>query len=378
MRQRTNDVTMSWPRRAAVLGLAATLAVVGVALGGAAGARAQPAPARDQMDPALTYQPDRDEFLLVWSEDRGGGPRVMAKRVRGNGLPVGGAMGGEWEIAGTVDPTGQKGEQRWPSVEEDLLVWSEKLPGGTDFDLYAQRLFSNGRAQGHPVLIAGGPGDQRYGDIIRASGGEWLVVWSEDVNDAGDVMGRRLSNALTPRSNAFPVAQGPGVAEDPAIAYDPGDSNFLIVFFTDDRNGNKDIYATRLADTGLPRSGPKGGQFPVVQSPENDYAPAVAVANFRGTGADSSRNILLWTTDSLTNGPDVMAQRIRSNGLPQGKPFAVAGGAGTQSAPAVALHDADEWLAVWNGDAGGSLDVIGVDVRTNGIPRPQERVLASD
>jgi hypothetical protein len=354
------------------------LAGLGLALVAAPHALAQGAVARDQSDPAITFQGDREEFLLVWSEDQGAGHHVMAKRVRANGLPVGGAIGGSWEAAGTASTTGQKGEQRWPSVESDLLVWSEKLPGGTDFDLYAQRLFSNGRAQGRPVLVAGGPGDQRYGDAIGVSNSDWLIVWSEDANDGGDVMGRRMTTILTPRGAAFPVAQGPGVAEDPAIAPDPGEPTLLIVYFTDDRNGNKDIWATRLAQTGLPRSGPKGGQYPVVQSPANDYAPAIAVASVGGGGGDSARNILLWTTDTLTDGADVVAQRIYSNGLPQGKSFTVAGGPGAQSAPGITLHDAEEWLAVWNGDVGGSLDVVSVDVRKNGIPRSMERVLVAD
>jgi hypothetical protein len=344
-----------------------------------AGALAQGAP-RDQLDPDVSLREDRDEFFLVWSEDRGAGPLIMAKRVHGNGLPIGGMGGGAWEAAGTASPTGQKGEQRWPSADGDLLLWSEKLPGGTDFDLYAQRLFSNGRAQGRPMLVAGGPGDQRYGDAIRLSNGDWFIVWSEDANDGGDVMGRRISTNLNPRGAAFPVAQGPGVAEDPAVVYDSGTPRSILVYFVDDRNGNKDIYATRLSESGLPRSGPAGGHFPVIQSPEDDTSPAVAMAVILSDDRrqEAVRNLLLWTTSTVANGPDVMALRIHGNGLPNGSAFLVAGGPGAQSAPGISPHNADEWLAVWNADTGGSVDVIGVDVRKNGIPRPQQRVLASD
>ncbi len=335
---------------------------------------------RDQTEPDVVYMNQRQEFLLVWSEDRGAGWRVLAKRVRANGLPLGGPTGGEWEIAGSAAPAGQKGDQRWPAVTDGLLVWSEKLPGATDYDLYAQKLFSNGRTQGNPALVADGPGDQRYADVVPNNNNEWLVVWSEDTNDGGDVMGRRMSVALTPRSAAFPIAQGPGVSEDPAIARDPQDGSYFLVLFTDDRNGNKDVFGTRVATNGLPRSGPTGGQFPVIDGPQDDYAPAIAVgyvADERARG-DASRNILVWTTDTLTDGPDVMGQRLRSNGYAVGAPFTIAGGAGEQAWPAITLLDATEWLAVWTADVGGTLDVLSVDVRANGIPRPTQRVLAAD
>ena len=359
--------------------LGGTVVVVGLAsLAAALPARAQSV-ARDQSDPDVVGLAQQEEILVVWAEDRGAGPRVLAKRVRANGLPVGGPAGGEWAAAGTADPTGLKGDQRWPAVADGLLVWSERLPGATDFDLYAQRLFSNGRAQGRPTLVAGGPGDQRYGDVA-ASGDGWLVVWSDDASDGGDVLGRRLSAALTAQGAAFPIAQGPGVAEDPVIGRDPGDPRYFLVLYSDDRNGNRDIYGTRVAQTGLPRGGPAGGQFPVVQSPEDDYAPALAVAYLAAErpNQDSARNVLLWTTDTVTDGPDVLGQRLGANGLPLGRSFTVAGGPGNQSRPGVTLNGPEEWLAVWQADRGGTLDVLSVDVRANGIPRPTRRVLAGD
>lgn len=358
-------------------GTVALLALVIWTGGGEVAAQTVP---RDQTEPDVVYLGDRQEFLLVWAEDHGAGWRVLAKRVRANGLPVGGPSGGDWEIAGSVAPAGQKGDQRWPAVTDGLLVWSEKLPGATDYDIYAQRLFANGRTQGQPTLVAGGPGDQRYADVTPNVNNEWLVVWSEDSNDGGDVMGRRISVALTPRGTAFPIAQGPGVSEDPVISRDPFDSSYFLVLFTDDRNGNKDIFGTRLASNGLPRSGSTGGQFPVIDSPQDDYAPGIAVGTIgdeRSRG-DASRNILVWTTDTLADGPDVLGQRLRTNGYAVGAPFTIAGGPGPQAWPAISLHDAEEWLAVWAADVGGTLDVLSVDVRKNGIPRPTERVLAAD
>lgn len=371
---------------------------------------------RDQEAPNLTFLYDRAEFLVVWSEDRGAGSRIYAKRVNANGIPVGGATGGDWEAVreppGSGGSPAPGGELRWPAVIPGLIVYSQKAPGATDFDLYAQRLFDNGRPTGAPMLIQGGPGDQRDADVVAVdrgrAGAEFLIVWSEDVRDAGDVMGIRVDYALRrSRGPAFPIAQGPGTAEDPVIARDLRDEDSFLVLFTDDRNGNRDIYGTRVAQTGLPRGGPLGGQFPVIQSPQDDYAPELVNSRQelvpgtdptpagrptqdRSRGNDNVRNLLLWTTDSLADGPEVFGQRLADNGRPEGKPFLVAGGPGAQAWPAAALRqvradnsparsqDRDEWLTLWQDDLLGTFDVLGARVGVNGIVRQTERLIAGD
>lgn len=395
---------------------ATTLAVLGalaLAAATAAPAAAQPAPnpQRDQIEADLTFRLDREEYQLVWVEDRGAGPRIFSKRLRANGLPVGGAAAGEWELTGATGvgaAAGQKGEQRTPAIAGDLLVWSERTPGGTDFDLYAQSLFDNGRAQGRPRLLLARPGDQLYPDIVAVSRGlalEYLVVWSENTTDGGDIVGLRLSSALTARGAPFPVALGASKAEDPAIAPDLRDDDSLLVLWTDDRNGNLDIFGTRILQNGLPRGGALA-DFPVLERPEDDYAPAIVVSlnperrigSAPDPGAEDSRNargLLVWTTEHPADGPDVRGQRLFANGLPQGSDFGIATGAGVQTQPAVTLKierteagrtredsvKQVEWLAVWGDqtiDVAATLDVLGVEVGLNGISRRPARALAAD
>jgi hypothetical protein len=284
-----------------------------------------------------------------------------------------------------------KGDQRQPAVVEGLLVWSEMAPGATDYDIYAQRLFSNFRAYGKPTMLAGGPGNQVSPDVVaNGRNNEWLVVWSEDTSDAGDVVGRRFGASLTPRSSIFEVAKGPGTAEDPTIARDLFDTDSFLVLFTDDRNGNKDIFGTRITEAGVPRGGPLAGPFEVVKTPEDDYAPQLVVNSTRGQpvvapvirgGGSQTRNVLLWTHDDVTDGPDVMAQRLNNNGLVSGAPFAIAAGMGVQTQPAGDLRtegSREQWLVTWSDDANGTLDVRGVELGLNGIIRRPSRLLATD
>jgi hypothetical protein len=310
----------------------------------------------------------------------------MARRVHGNGLPVGGPDDGAWELTGatgTGPAAGQKGDQRSPAVTEELVVWSEMAPGGTDYDVYAQRLFPNLRAQAAPVIVAGGPGNQAHPDVVgNGRNGEWLIVWDEDTTDAGDVLGRRISAALTPRSAVFEVAKGVGIASDPTIARDLLDNDTFLVVFTDDRNGNRDLFGTRITEAGVPRGGPLGGQFEVIKSPEEDYAPSLIYNPARSfteaREGPRTRNILLWTHDDVADGPDVLGQRLNNNGLVQGGPFDVAAGPGIQAVPSGDLRSLENWLVIWQTDALGNLDIMGVELGVNGVIRRAPRVLATD
>jgi hypothetical protein len=288
---------------------------------------------------------------------------------------------------------GQKGDQRNPSVLNELVVWSELAPGGTDYDIYAQRLHTNFRASGPPRLIAGGPGNQSNPDVVPNSrNGEWLVVWSDDATDAGDVLGMRISAALTSRSNVIEIAKGMGVAADPTIARDLTDKETFLVVFTDDRNGNRDLFGARVTESGLPLGGSLGGVFEVIASPEEDYAPQLIVnMRSREPGTDPgagrlpgprTRNLLMWTHDHLVDGPDVMGLRLNNNGLAQGGPFTIAGGPGIQAMASGDIQPSsdsrEEFIIAYQDDGTGTLDIVGQDLSLSGFSRRDAWALATD
>ncbi len=354
-------------------------------------AAAQPAPAAtvNQIDAAIG-ETDGPYNLLFWSEDRGTGPLIFAKRIRDNGFAIGGPDGGEWEATaatGTGAEKGKKGAQRYPAMFGNVLVWSELAPGGTDYDIYAQRLHNNGRPRGAPYLLLDKDGDQLYPDIIQADR-DYIVVFSEDSTDEGDVMGLRTTTALRTRGEPFPVATGPGVAEDPVITRDLQEPRaaFLVLFaFTPDGAASKDIYGARVTEAGLPRGG-AGAIFPVIVSDDVDeYAPELLTSafTFRGDQApkrEQFSNLLLHSRNDPAgaDGPDIYGQRLRSNGFPQGGEFLVAGGPGAQEFAAAVDGVSEGWLVVWQDEDAGDTDILSIKVRRNGIPYPPMRPLAAD
>lgn len=338
----------------------------------------------DQIDP------DMGSGLVAWSEDRGAGHRIYGKRLRSNGIPVGGPSSGDFYLTrptglgGDADSTG---DQRFPALGGPGLVWSERVDDVTGYDLFAQRLHANGLPSGPPRLLLSAPGDQLFADVISTASG-YFVVYSEDTNDEGDVMGLRFTSALVPRGVPFPLAQGEGAASDPTIVRDPLEPDRLLVYFTflPKDGDNSDIYGVRVSETGLPLGGPLGGVFPVVATPENEYAPFLLTGtfadSFRRGGDNQTSNLFLFVRDDATDGADVYAQRLRANGLVVGSALKIAGGIGTQSWPTADIisdeNREDEWQLGWADDAAGTYDIVGQRLRFNGIPRARAYPLVGD
>ncbi len=358
-------------------------------------------PSFDQIEADIGPGAGSNARLLVWSEDRGAGPRLYAKRVWTNGIPLGGASGGEYELTAPTGEglfAGQKGAQRWPTLvsvkngrrQTELVVWSEQVPGANNFDIYAQRLAGNGRAYGRAHAIVTGPGDQVQPDVIGTPEG-YLVVYSEDSADAGDIMAQRVSTALTPRGVPYAIAQGPGVATEPELGTsytNRGIGEALLVIFTYVPDGatHSDIYAVRSSSIGVPLGG-AANIFPVIETPDVDEStPHLAAGNF-GVGSrardqirDGYTSLLLYTREDPADaeGQDVMGVRFQTVGFTTGKPVVVAAGQNAQAAPTSAQLDDRTWVVVWQEDGTGSFDLQSLRVRSNGVPYRSGRALAAD
>ncbi|MFN8422313.1 MAG: hypothetical protein U0470_02635 [Anaerolineae bacterium] len=106
-----------------------------------------------------------------------------------------------------------------------------------------------------------------------------------------------------------------------------------------------------------PSRAPRATIFPVINDPNVDeYAPFLLATTFGISGRDSY-NLLLFNRDDAANGPEIILERIRSNGAGVGPQRVVAGGMGAQLAAAADVLVDDQWLVVWQDDAGGNADI---------------------
>jgi len=191
---------------------------------------------------------------------------------------------------------------------------------------------------------------------------EYLVVWADDRDeDKGwDIYGQRVeTNGLWTTGRGFLIATGGSNQQEPAVAFS-GDQYVLL--WTDDRNENFDIRGKRIFASGLPIGGAGGYEFGVATGPSNEMAAALPT-----TGA----GVLVWSGDVNfeLKGMDLFGLRLFDHGLPIGRPFGITAPEANQVSPALAYNpDRGEFLVVWSDDRNEDADLFALRLLPTGLP----------
>ncbi|MBN2089144.1 Ig-like domain-containing protein [candidate division KSB1 bacterium] len=284
--------------------------------------------------------------VTVWKDYRNGSEDIYAQRYNG-GSKVG--------VNFKVNDDAGFSKQDYPAVAVDVngnfvVVWQDLRNG--NWDIYAQRYSSDGSKQGSNFKINDDSGteSQTASAIVMTPGGGFIVAWRDTRNGNPDIYLQRFeSNGNTQGSNTR-VDDDPGISEqkEPTVAV-AGNGNF-VVGWLDKRNNNSDIYLQIYANNG----NKQGSNIRVNDDTgiEPQYHPAVAM-NFDGSF------ILVWT-DERNGDLDIYGQRFNTAGARNGVNFRVNDGTGSsaQLYPAVAVDGRGYEFVVWEDERAGSSDIF--------------------
>ncbi len=187
--------------------------------------------------PDVAYRAGEGEYLVVWQDDHSGVDVIYARRVS-----VGGVLGDVITVTGVTTVI-----QRNPAVaynpddDEYLVVLQAGVSG--DWRIYARRVSGTGVPQGDNLVIVSVSG---YDNVLPAvaydsRAGEYLVVWTYigSGNDTG-VYARRIAPDGTARSDSGAISNATGSRQEiPAVAY--GGQAHLVAW-QDNRTGDWVIY----------------------------------------------------------------------------------------------------------------------------------------
>lgn len=153
---------------------------------------------------------------------------------------AGAILGTRITIADHIDPNTGKLQEIFPSVaynpdrQEYLVVWYNDRDGNDD--IRAQRLDKDGVKIGGPFYIAAGPGDdRRYPDVAyNSKHKQYLVVW-ENQKSGGykSIRARRLSGTGALLDSSDIVLSGETnlqTPSKPAVAYASTSDRYTVVF----------------------------------------------------------------------------------------------------------------------------------------------------
>ena len=195
-----------------------------------------------------------------------------------------------------------------PSVASDgidyLVVWEDRR-SGTDHDIYGTRVTKTGTVLdpvGTPISTAAG---EQVTSAVGFDGTDFLVVWEDHRSGTNaDIYGSRVAgagNALDP--SGIPISTAANDQLGPKVASDG--TNALVVW-SDNRSGtSRDIYGTRVSNTGTVLS-PSG--TPISTAPNDQSQPALA---FNGT------YLVIWNDRRAGTRTDIYGARVDTTGAVQ-------------------------------------------------------------
>jgi len=347
--------------------------------------------AEDQTEPAVAYNTDNDQFLVVWRDERDAATTdIYGRRVASGGgtagavFAINAASGTQFgpavaaspaapgylvlftNLSSTVveDIVGQRvtisgalkgaafvvsvplGNQKQPAMafnsvdEEYLVVWHDQRDG--DLNIYGQRVDLDGSVLGPSFAICDESDIQLRPDVTyNLDTNQYLVIWEDRRADA-DIYGQRVNADGSLDGDEIPIAgAGPTARRRPKVAFNPISGEYLVVYVYEEENNN--IRGRRVPAAGDPTT----AVINIATGTTDQNYPDVACRTKEPGGGGY---LVVWRdTDGMQR--DIKGQRLNQTGGLLEDELNICVEASSQWSPAVAYSpDDDRYLVAWPDD----------------------------
>ncbi|MAT06914.1 MAG: hypothetical protein CL424_17925, partial [Acidimicrobiaceae bacterium] len=328
---------------------------------------------------AIAYNPDRDEFLAVWSHNAAGADiQVWARRLDADGRPLGSAVGLMTVLSdsdGNLRPSPEVTYN--PVAKEYAVVWvgsrdsNVTVPKGRIALLFGHRVSATGQPVGGQVqLTPYEPGSSSYFcsfDMPRIeadplTGGYMMVGrYSASLNDPPNCGAGLSSGTMQVRS--WRLAENLDVTGSQVVSPTIGTWNFQLGFAANPQSGGYIVTWARRDDqlspftTSVRVLGPDGAPTGNVMSIDGQ-AGQVAAAD-----PETGSYLVTAVAPSSADPSGLLAHRFTATGARIGDPVLVTTSS-TQPSDLVATGDGG-WVFA---DINGNIRQLAADGRTIGDP----------
>jgi predicted lipoprotein with Yx(FWY)xxD motif len=299
--------------------------------------------------------------IVAWDDQRSGNYDIYVQRVNASGVV-------QWTANGVALCTAT-GSQYAPTIVSDgaggaFVTWYDNRGG--NYDIYAQRVNASGAVQwtanGVPLCTA--TGDQYNPMIVSDGASGAIVTWYDQRGGTDyDIYAQRVNASGAAQWTADGVALCTATKDQmvPAIASD-GVGGAIVTWY-DKRNGSdNDIYAQRVNASGAVQWTANGVALCTAYG--DDYYPAITSDGLGGS-------IVTWM-DIRAGINHIYAQRVNASGAVQwtanGVALCTAAG-GAQIYPTIISDGYSGAIVTWQDRRNGTnWDIYGLRVDANGLP----------
>jgi hypothetical protein len=322
------------------------------------------AEAEVEVNPAIAYNSQNGEYLVVLWNDRPGNDDIRAERLSRDGRK----LSGVWVSAGSGY------DRRYPDVaynsktNQYLVVWQHYLQAVGAYAIYGRLITAAGQLVGTSDIIIRAvsvttPG--RPAVAYSYTSNKYLVVWEEEFTSAPNtwvnIEGQALNSDGTLSGGRFDISVDPGnlPRRDPDLAYNRHANGFLVVW-QQLSGGTWNILGQLVnGDGSIPGFPP----IPVAMYTTNCTAPAVAAIP---TTPVAYKYLVVWEDEYAPNDRDIYGKVVEENGTPYLTATAISTTGDDESEPAVAGDEAGErYLVAWSQRKG----VVDVPIHVQAVNR---------
>ncbi|MBN2114842.1 MAG: hypothetical protein JW785_12035 [Acidimicrobiia bacterium] len=306
---------------------------------------------------AVAHNSTANQYLVVWEDGRSyastGSNDIFGQLVAADGTRI----GANFRIAGRTTDDQAPAVVFNPDANEYFVVWSNgRNWATTGYDIYGRRIAADGTLLGTGIRITSDPGtdaaDSTPAVAYNGATHQYLVVWAyeRDWEWVGVFIHGQLVNADGSLQGAdFLVgAWDTGWYENsPAVAYDSVANQYLVAWQARDESAPYGCYqvwghALKAGGTAV------GPAFPITNTATGFCTSNPAVAAMPAGGY-----VVVWEDERPTvtgRGVDIRARQLAADGTPAGSSYRISGrnAVGSEYHPRLAHNaTANTYVVVW-------------------------------
>ena len=299
----------------------------------------------DSLEPAIAYNSNHDEYLVVWSNTRSAGAtkNIYARRVRSDGTLL-----SNFTIAHNANFHNYEPDVAYSPAQDEYLVVYTYDSVITDSDIWARRVKWNGADLDQPPyqeFPIGRPdkGGKQHKPAVayNRDANEYLVVYQNSWGSLYDIDAVRVraSDGTSPGwRNIVSVANE--FRSSPDVAYSEASNYYLIAytFQPSSVTDSGDIYG-KVTSWNM---GYLSGEMHICDDANDQQAVALA--------ASAGEYLAVWADGASSSTTEIYARRVGGDGTPLGPGggFWIAGSPGRhEGAPCVAFGAGYGFLIAW-------------------------------
>jgi hypothetical protein len=208
--------------------------------------------------PSIAYSSDRQEYLVVWYNDRPGNDDIRGQRVSKNG----GLVGGPFYISAGAGADRSDPDVTYNSKSQEYLVVWRRYESAKGYSIQGRRVSANGQVLGNADIIIRDFGYNFYTPndpavAYASTSDKYIVVWDETFHPLPiqrDILGRVVSSSGTPEGSQFVISKDPGniPRDSPDLAYNRKRNEYLVVWQQYYSSSLDDVIGRRVTGGGVP------------------------------------------------------------------------------------------------------------------------------